>query len=359
MPRTLTSSIVRIWSGSVSTSSWVTSIPALLTRTSSPPSSATVCAIAASHAASPVTSSSTKPPPGQLGRGLLADVLEHVGDHHPRPGLGQRSRHSGTEATGTARDEGTPARQVELAHGRYLSSSAVMRPTTLERPHTAVKKGQGAAAAVDPLVSWQSLPRDARPAPARVRPAGVGQLGDPDGIAASPVAPRSSATRRCGPSSACSTPRTASSTLRTARCTTRSSRSLTSPGTPTGSGWGRRPSRAIHAPALLAKTLTSLDVLSGGRLTVGLGMGWLQEEYAAAGVPFSGGARGWRSTCAACRRCGRRTRSSSAASSTRCRAARGPASGAATAPDYAARRPARQPCAGRAARPGLDREQPR
>jgi probable F420-dependent oxidoreductase len=40
------------------------------------------------------------------------------------------------------------------------------------------------------------------------------------------------------------------------------------------------------APALLAKTLTSLDVLSGGRLTVGLGMGWLPQEYAAAGVPY-------------------------------------------------------------------------
>jgi probable F420-dependent oxidoreductase len=40
------------------------------------------------------------------------------------------------------------------------------------------------------------------------------------------------------------------------------------------------------APAVLAKTMTSLDVLSGGRLTVGLGMGWLPQEYAAAGVPF-------------------------------------------------------------------------
>ncbi|HET7399424.1 MAG TPA: TIGR03619 family F420-dependent LLM class oxidoreductase [Intrasporangium sp.] len=40
------------------------------------------------------------------------------------------------------------------------------------------------------------------------------------------------------------------------------------------------------APALLAKALASLDVLSGGRLTVGLGMGWLPQEYAAAGVPF-------------------------------------------------------------------------
>jgi probable F420-dependent oxidoreductase len=40
------------------------------------------------------------------------------------------------------------------------------------------------------------------------------------------------------------------------------------------------------APALLAKAMTSLDVLSGGRLTVGLGSGWLPQEYAAAGVPF-------------------------------------------------------------------------
>jgi probable F420-dependent oxidoreductase len=40
------------------------------------------------------------------------------------------------------------------------------------------------------------------------------------------------------------------------------------------------------APALLAKALTSLDVLSGGRLTVGLGIGWMRQEYAAAGVPF-------------------------------------------------------------------------
>jgi probable F420-dependent oxidoreductase len=40
------------------------------------------------------------------------------------------------------------------------------------------------------------------------------------------------------------------------------------------------------APALLAKTLTSLDVVSGGRLTAGVGMGWLPQEYAAAGVPY-------------------------------------------------------------------------
>jgi probable F420-dependent oxidoreductase len=40
------------------------------------------------------------------------------------------------------------------------------------------------------------------------------------------------------------------------------------------------------APALLAKSLTTLDVLSGGRLTIGLGLGWKPEEYTAAGVPF-------------------------------------------------------------------------
>jgi len=40
-------------------------------------------------------------------------------------------------------------------------------------------------------------------------------------------------------------------------------------------------------PALLAKAMTSMDHLSGGRLTVGLGIGWLPHEYAAAGVPFA------------------------------------------------------------------------
>ena len=40
------------------------------------------------------------------------------------------------------------------------------------------------------------------------------------------------------------------------------------------------------APALLAKAATSLDVLTGGRLTLGLGIGWLPHEYSAAGVPF-------------------------------------------------------------------------
>lgn len=41
-----------------------------------------------------------------------------------------------------------------------------------------------------------------------------------------------------------------------------------------------------HNPVILAKRLTTLDVLSGGRLIAGVGVGWLREEYEAVGVPF-------------------------------------------------------------------------
>jgi probable F420-dependent oxidoreductase len=41
-----------------------------------------------------------------------------------------------------------------------------------------------------------------------------------------------------------------------------------------------------HRPAVLtAKILSTIDVLSGGRLTVGIGAGWLQEEFEAIGAP--------------------------------------------------------------------------
>lgn len=40
-------------------------------------------------------------------------------------------------------------------------------------------------------------------------------------------------------------------------------------------------------PLLLAKQAASLDYLSGGRLLLGFGAGWLREEYEALGVPFA------------------------------------------------------------------------
>ena len=40
-------------------------------------------------------------------------------------------------------------------------------------------------------------------------------------------------------------------------------------------------------PLFLAKQATSIDYLSGGRLMLGLGAGWLREEFDALGVPFA------------------------------------------------------------------------
>jgi probable F420-dependent oxidoreductase len=41
-----------------------------------------------------------------------------------------------------------------------------------------------------------------------------------------------------------------------------------------------------YAPIVLAKALTSIDILSGGRLDAGLGLGWNADEFAAAGTPM-------------------------------------------------------------------------
>jgi probable F420-dependent oxidoreductase len=43
----------------------------------------------------------------------------------------------------------------------------------------------------------------------------------------------------------------------------------------------------FFSPILLAKQLTTLDELSGGRLDTGLGLGWAKEEFAASGVDFA------------------------------------------------------------------------
>ena len=43
----------------------------------------------------------------------------------------------------------------------------------------------------------------------------------------------------------------------------------------------------FHPPVVLARRLATVDRLSGGRLVVGLGQGWMPEEFEVAGVPIS------------------------------------------------------------------------
>lgn len=48
----------------------------------------------------------------------------------------------------------------------------------------------------------------------------------------------------------------------------------------------------MRHPVLLAKQVSTLDVLSGGRVILGLGAGWMEEEFEILGAPFAGrGAR--------------------------------------------------------------------
>lgn len=42
----------------------------------------------------------------------------------------------------------------------------------------------------------------------------------------------------------------------------------------------------FYNPALLARRLTTIDVLSNGRLKLGLGLGWSEDEFTAVGVPM-------------------------------------------------------------------------
>jgi probable F420-dependent oxidoreductase len=42
-----------------------------------------------------------------------------------------------------------------------------------------------------------------------------------------------------------------------------------------------------HLPTVLTKEMASIDVLSEGRLEIGIGAGWLVNEYEAMGIPFA------------------------------------------------------------------------
>ncbi|MEU2925932.1 LLM class F420-dependent oxidoreductase [Streptomyces sp. NPDC007251] len=46
-----------------------------------------------------------------------------------------------------------------------------------------------------------------------------------------------------------------------------------------------------HNPIMVAKQAATLDVLSAGRFSLGVGVGWSAEEFAALGVPFAGRGR--------------------------------------------------------------------
>lgn len=54
----------------------------------------------------------------------------------------------------------------------------------------------------------------------------------------------------------------------------------------------RLSSHVVVAPlrpvVMFAKQIATLDALSGGRVHIGLGTGWQEEEFAAAGIPFDG-----------------------------------------------------------------------
>ncbi|MGW0045299.1 TIGR03619 family F420-dependent LLM class oxidoreductase [Rhodococcus sp. NPDC003348] len=57
----------------------------------------------------------------------------------------------------------------------------------------------------------------------------------------------------------------------------------------------------LRPPLLLAKQIATLDAISGGRVAIGMGVGWQEAEYAAAGVPFDARFGRMEETVAACR----------------------------------------------------------
>ena len=57
----------------------------------------------------------------------------------------------------------------------------------------------------------------------------------------------------------------------------------------------------LRRPVVLAKTLATLDVLTDGRIDLGIGVGWQEEEYIAAGLDYDGRGRLLDHTIEVCR----------------------------------------------------------
>lgn len=58
----------------------------------------------------------------------------------------------------------------------------------------------------------------------------------------------------------------------------------------------------LRHPFVAARAVATLDVVSGGRVELGVGAGWLREEWEAAGVPFAGRGRRLEEALRVCRR---------------------------------------------------------
>jgi probable F420-dependent oxidoreductase len=67
---------------------------------------------------------------------------------------------------------------------------------------------------------------------------------------------------------------------------------------------------ALRRPITLAKTAATIDVLSNGRLEIGVGVGWQREEYEAAGLRFADRGRLLNETLEICQQVWRNQRAS-------------------------------------------------
>ena len=113
----------------------------------------------------------------------------------------------------------------------------------------------------------------------------------------------------------------ARSAARPSRCSRATPRSASSPARPSDVELGLLVTGVTYRhPGLLAKIVTTLDVLSGGRAMLGIGAAWYEREHAGLGVPFpsdlASASSGSRRRCRSAARCGATTTARSRASTT-------------------------------------------